>query len=82
MTPITYSCQEIVALVTEYLERGLTPEERLAFEQHVMICPPCRGHLSQLRRLIAAAPSLRGDDLPPSLRARLEEAFDSWKPRP
>ncbi|MGH3049156.1 MAG: anti-sigma factor family protein [Gaiellaceae bacterium] len=77
--PVAYSCRQIVELVTEYLEGGLASDERLAFERHVSICPPCRGYLSQLRRVIHAAPSLKEEELPESLRAGLLEAFADWK---
>lgn len=76
--PVTYRCREIVDLVTEYLEGGLTTEERLGFERHVAICPPCRAHLAQLRRIVRAAPALSDDELPPSLRAGLSDAFAAW----
>ena len=76
---IAFSCQDIVELVTEYLDGGLAAGERLAFERHVGLCPPCRGHFAQLRRVIDVAPVLRDDELSPSLRAGLEAAFADWK---
>lgn len=83
MSEVTYSCQELVELVTEYLDGGLSAPERLGFELHVNICPPCRGYLAQLRRVIDAAPSLRVDELPRSLREGLTAAFGDWqKERP
>lgn len=77
--PATYTCSEVVELVTEYLEGGLAADARLGFERHVMLCPPCRGYLAQLRRILAAAPALRDEDLPASLRAQLLDAFADWK---
>lgn len=78
-SPVTYTCQEIVEAVTDYLDGGLSTAERLAFERHVGICPPCRGYLAQLRRVIAAAPSLREEELPASLRDGLLAAFEDWQ---
>jgi len=77
-----FVCQEIVELVTEYLDGGLEPSERLAFERHVAICPPCRGYLSQLRRVSRVAGGLSEDDVPESLRTSLLEAFRGWKSGP
>lgn len=79
MTEIAFSCQQIVELVTEYLEGGLNPQERLAFEQHVTICPPCRGYLGQLRKLTRSVGGLREESLPPALRESLLHAFRDWK---
>ncbi|MBA3475663.1 MAG: zf-HC2 domain-containing protein [Actinobacteria bacterium] len=73
------SCRQIVELVTEYLDGGLEVSERLAFERHVAICPPCRGYLSQLRRVSRVAGSLSEDDVPERLRKSLHEAFRELK---
>ena len=76
------SCQELVELVTEYLEGALPGPQRLAFEQHVAICPPCRGYFAQLRRTIKVGERLREDDLPEPVRDALLAAFRDWKRAP
>lgn len=80
--PPAFSCQQVVELVTEYLEDGLEISERLAFERHVAICPPCRGYLSQLRHVSRLAGTLSEDDVPEGLRTSLLEAFRDWKTGP
>ncbi len=45
-------CQELVELVTLYLEGGLGPDERARFEAHLQICDECRAYLDQIRRTI------------------------------
>lgn len=80
--PDAFTCQHTVELVTEYLEGGLEPAERLAFERHVAICPPCRGYLAQLRRVSEVAGTLSEDDVPERLRKSLLEAFRDWKTGP
>ncbi|MBW3593286.1 MAG: zf-HC2 domain-containing protein [Actinobacteria bacterium] len=64
--------------MTDYLDDALPREQRIAFERHVAICPPCRGYLSQLRRISETAGALREDDVPESLRANLLSAFRDW----
>lgn len=76
---IVFSCQQLVEVVTDYLEGGLEADERLAFEQHVAICPPCRGYLSQLRRISSTAGALREEDVPEPMRERLLAAFRDWQ---
>lgn len=76
------TCKEVVELVTEYLENGLAAEDRLAFERHVSICPPCRGYLSQMRRVSQVSGSLSEEDVPERLRSSLLEAFREWKTGP
>jgi anti-sigma factor RsiW len=73
------SCQELVELVTEYLEGALPGPQRLAFEQHVAICPPCRGYFAQLRKTIRVGERLREQDLPPHVRDALLASFRNWK---
>ena len=71
----SYSCQQVVEVVTEYFEGALDGPERLAFEQHVAICPPCRGYLAQLRHVSRVAGTLSEDDVPERLRTSVLEAF-------
>jgi anti-sigma factor RsiW len=78
-----YSCREIVELVTAYLEGGLSAGDRLAFERHVAICPPCRGYLSQMRKVAGMAGGLREEDVPEHVRRDLAAVFAEWqKERP
>jgi anti-sigma factor RsiW len=77
--PLT--CRELVELVTEYLEGALEVDERLAFERHIAVCPPCRGYLDELRRLTAVAGSLAEDDLPPDARRAMLAVFRDWNAR-
>jgi anti-sigma factor RsiW len=76
------NCRQVVELVTEYLDGGLRVDERLAFEQHVAVCPPCRGYLSQLRLIARTAGTLREEDVPEPLRESLLEAFRDWTAGP
>ena len=76
-----YSCRQIVDAITEYLDGGLPSAERVAFERHVAICPPCRGYLAQIRTVTRVAGTLRESDLSPEARDGLLDAFSDWKER-
>jgi len=43
------TCQELVELVTHYLEGALPPGERARFEEHLGICEGCAHYLDQMR---------------------------------
>lgn len=73
------SCQELVELITEYLEETLARDRRLAFEQHIAICPPCRGYLDEIRRTIEAAGALSEDTLPSGARDAMLAVFRDWR---
>lgn len=76
---MTLTCADIVKLVTDYLEGRLTPGERLRFEGHVAICPPCRSYLDQMRTTVELVGNLREEDVPPELEEHLVAAFRDWK---
>lgn len=73
------SCQELVELVTEYLEGTLPAPERERFEAHLTICSPCRVYLEQMRQTINTLGRLTEDAIPQDVRHELLEAFRSWK---
>jgi anti-sigma factor RsiW len=73
------SCQELVELVTDYLEGALTPEERRRFEGHLAECANCVIYLDQMRQTIRLTGTLRSDDLDPHAEETLLAAFRTWK---
>lgn len=74
------SCQEIVELVTEYVEDEMPPEERNRFEHHLSYCPGCVTYVEQIRETICVAGELpREETLPAELRAGLVAQFKDWK---
>jgi anti-sigma factor RsiW len=76
------SCQELVELVTEYLDNALPPEERARFEAHIAECDDCTGYLDQIRVTIALTGTLVPEQLDPAAEAALLQAFRDWKRRP
>lgn len=79
MSRPTLTCRELVALVTDYLEGTMPIHERLRFEQHVAVCPPCRAHLAQIRDTIGLSGTLTEDSLSPQARDALLDAFADWR---
>lgn len=73
------TCQELVELVSEYLEGSLPAAERARFEEHVMTCPPCRIHIDQMRRTISVVGRLSEESLSPAAEHDLLDAFRGWK---
>lgn len=73
------TCEELVELVSDYLEGGMSPEERLRFEDHLEICEGCRNYLDQMRKTIAAVGRLGEEHISPDAERTLLKAFRSWK---
>ena len=73
------SCQEIVELVTDYLEDALPRNERKAFEAHLAGCPNCTNYLDQMQQAMKLTGRLSEEALEPELRTRLLDAFRDYK---
>lgn len=73
------SCQELVELVTDYLEDALSPGERSRFEQHLAECGNCERYLEQMRATIELSGNLSPDSLSPEAEQALLDAFRSWR---
>lgn len=58
MTSRDIACNELVELVTEYLEGALPTSEVAAIEAHLAICEGCRHYLDQIRATLAALGSV------------------------
>jgi len=73
------SCQELVELVTDYLEGRLPRRQRRRFEQHISGCSGCTTYLDQMRATIELTGRLRVEDLDPAAEAELLAAFRDWR---
>ena len=73
------TCKELVEIVTEYLEGGLTYAERERFEEHVVVCVGCSNYLDQIRMTIELAGRVTVDDLTEETNTELLAAFRDWK---
>jgi anti-sigma factor (TIGR02949 family) len=73
------SCQEVVELVTEYLDHSLPPDEASRFEQHVNFCDGCDWYLDQMRTTVSTLGRISEEEVPPETRHKLLAAFRQWK---
>jgi anti-sigma factor RsiW len=67
-------CNELVELVTAYLDDSLDLETRARFDVHLLECDGCGNYLQQFRPTIGALGKIRGD-LDPAFRDKLLAAF-------
>jgi predicted anti-sigma-YlaC factor YlaD len=73
------SCQEVVELVTDYLEKALLPETQSQFEEHVAKCPGCDTFLEQVQQTIIMLRKLSEQETFPETKQDLLEVFRNWK---
>ena len=76
------SCQEVVELVTDYLEGAMSREDVARFEYHLTLCDGCVFYVDQIRMTIAAVGRIGEEDVPPEIRDDLVAAFRDFKRRP
>ena len=79
MSTADLTCQELVELVSDYLEHALPPAERARFEHHLNLCPGCATYVEQFRETIALTGTLREEDVTSDARAELLAQFRDWK---
>ena len=73
------SCQEVVELVTDYLEESLSAQDAALFEQHLNFCEGCVWYVDQLRTTAAVVGEVREEDIPAETKDRLMTAFRNWR---
>jgi anti-sigma factor RsiW len=71
------TCNELVELVTDYLEGALAPEDAARFDAHVASCPGCDIYLEQVRSTIAVTRA-SGEAVDPAAVSPLLVAFRDW----
>ena len=72
-------CQELVELVTDYLEDRLSRVDRIRFEVHIAECEYCATYLEQMRQTIRTLGRIPEESLSDDARETLLEAFRSWR---
>jgi len=77
--PKNPDCNEIVEVVTAYLDGALKRRDRKAFERHLRKCDGCTNYVEQIRITIGTVGRVRADDLPQELREDLVAAFREWR---
>jgi anti-sigma factor RsiW len=72
-------CQQVVEMVTDYLEGSLPRRQRRRLERHLAGCPHCSEYLAQIRATIRLTGRLRSEDLSPEMAEDLGEVYRRWR---
>jgi anti-sigma factor RsiW len=76
------ACQEVVELITDYLEGSLSRRDRARMEHHLAGCPDCTAYLKQMRTTIRLTGTLSTSDLTPEMREDFGELYRRWREEP
>ena len=75
------ACQELVEVITTYLEGTLPAGDRARFEAHLAECPGCRTYLRQMRATVHVLGETQAAIVPADEQQRLLDLFRDWKKR-
>lgn len=77
MSAVEMDCDELVELVTAYLDGVLDLDTRARFESHLVECEGCVNYLQQFRSTIGILGGL-GETIDPRVRERMIASFRDW----
>jgi anti-sigma factor RsiW len=73
------ACNELVELVTAYMEGVLPADERARFDGHLAECPDCVEYVAQMHRTIVAVGLVAPEFMPTPAVTALLRVFRDWK---
>ncbi len=76
--PEPMSCNELVELVTAYLDGSLDLTSRSRFDLHLLDCDGCASYLQQFQATIDTLGKIDHEHLDPEFRSKLLAAFRDW----
>jgi anti-sigma factor RsiW len=78
-SPAGVPCQEVVEMVTDYLEGAMPAADRRRLEHHLAGCRHCTEYLAQMRETIRLAGRLAPEDLTPGMSTELTDLYRRWR---
>jgi anti-sigma factor RsiW len=69
------TCQELVELVTDYLDGAMDDETADRFEQHLSVCPGCETYLDQMRETASILGEIPVETLSEEMQTTLLDTF-------
>lgn len=72
------TCQQMTALITDYLEGRMPFLDRARFQLHIGMCRHCRRYLRQMKLSVAALGGMPPEPVPEDVMESLLEHFAGW----
>ena len=70
------TCEEIITLLSDYIEGDMPAGARQDFEEHMADCPPCVAYLEDLKKTRSLLGGLRCEEVPEAVQRRLRSFLD------
>jgi anti-sigma factor RsiW len=68
-------CDQVVELVTDYLDGALDDDTAARFREHLAECPGCDTYLEQIRETVRTLGHVPAESLSPDAQRDLMQAF-------
>jgi hypothetical protein len=78
----TLTCQQVTALLVDYVTADMAPSMRTAFEAHVQDCTDCLAFLNTYKETIRATHTVRYQDIPGEMLNRVQQFLRTKMPGP
>jgi anti-sigma factor RsiW len=79
LRPSEIPCQQVVELISDYLEDALPLRDRRRLEHHLAGCPYCSAYLAQMRETLRLTGRLVPEDLSPEMQLEFSEVYRRWR---
>ena len=73
------TCQEVIELLSSYIEGGLTADDRRRVDEHLALCDGCTTYLEQMRETIRLSGMVTEEQVPEDEKSALLAAFRDWR---
>ena len=73
------TCQEVIELLSSYIEGGLTVDDRRRVDEHLALCDGCTTYLEQMRETIRLSGMVTEEQVPEDEKTVLLAAFRDWR---
>ena len=72
------TCQQMTAVVTDYLEGRMPFGDRARFQLHIGMCKHCRRYLKQMKLSVAVLGRMPPEPVPDEVMESLLARFGDW----
>ena len=79
LQPAAIPCQQVVEMISDYLEGALPMRARRRLEHHLAGCPHCSAYLEQMRETLKLTGRLLPEDLTPEMQQEFSEVYRQWR---
>ena len=73
------TCDEVIDLLSNYIEDALSPDERSRVDEHLALCDGCETYLEQIRETIRLSGMVTEEQVPEEEKTALLAAFRDWR---